>query len=231
MLFLKRRGPAVTLDSEGPMADDGPMNNTDFESYVTEGCGRCEHFRTPACKVHPWADVLRALRGPMLEAGLVEEMKWGMPCYTLDGQNVAMVSAFKARCVISFFKGFALSDPSGALTTAGPNSRVARLLEFRSLDEVAAQRDVIRGFVAQAMALARSGVELKPEPAQEPMPEELEQALAADPALAQAFDGLTPGRQRSFVLYVGGAKQAATRVKRAARCAPKIMAGKGYNER
>lgn len=212
------------------------MNNTTFESYVTEGCGRCEHFRTPACKVHPWAEVLRALRGLMLEPRpaeemLIEELKWGMPCYTLDGQNVAMVSAFKERCVISFFKGFALTDEAGVLTTAGPNSRVARLLEFRSLDEVEARRDVARGFIAQAIALARSGVELKPEPADEPMPEELEQALAADPALAQAFDDLTPGRQRSFVLYVGGAKQAATRVKRAARCAPKIMAGKGYNER
>lgn len=207
------------------------MNRESVDAFLRDGCGRCEHYQTPACKVHLWTEPLKALRALLLETELVEEMKWGAPCYTLDGANVLMLSARKANCQISFFKGAALDDPEGALVPPGPNSRYARLLIFESLDEVQAQRPRIERFVQRAIALERAGVEVVVDDAPEPMPAELEARLESDPDLLLAFESLTPGRRRSHILYVSGAKQSGTRERRADRCAPKILAGKGFNER
>lgn len=207
------------------------MNNTSVDSYLRDGCGRCEHFRTPACKVHRWTDVLEALRALLLESGLVEEMKWGSPCYTLNGKNVVMLASLKDHCALSFFKGAALADEDGLLRRPGPNSRYARYLEFRSAEDVEQLRVQATRFVQQAIEVQRAGIEVAPGEASEPAPIELENRLAADPELRQAFESLTRGRRRSHILYVSGAKQSATRERRVEKCAPKIFAGKGFNER
>lgn len=207
------------------------MNKESVDAYLKDGCGRCDRYQTPECKVHRWTDVLVAWRGYLLMTDLVEEMKWGSPCYTLNGKNVLMLVSFKDSCAISFLKGSALSDEDGVLELPGPNSRVARVLRFRSADGAIAQLPVAKQMVQKAIDLERSGIKVQVEAAAEPMPEQLEAVLQAQPELQLAFDALTPGRRRSFILHVSGAKQRKTRVRRAESCGPKILAGKGFNER
>lgn len=207
------------------------MNTSSVDSYLSEGCGRCDHYRTPRCKVHRWRGGLAALREVLLAAGLEETVKWGAPCYTLGGKNVAMLVALRESCGLSFFKGAALPDDEGLLEAPGPNSRHGRYLRFRSEDEVLARLPEAARFVAAAIALEAAGVTIAPLAEPEPLPLELAQRLADDPALQQAFEALTPGRRRSHVLHVSGAKQPETRERRVERCVLAILAGKGFNER
>ncbi len=207
------------------------MNNTSVDSYLRDGCGRCEHYQTPACKVHRWTPILEALRQLLLASGLVEEMKWGSPCYTLDGKNVIMLISFKESCCLQFFKGAALVDDAGALESPGPSSRYARLLRFRTTLDLAARRPLARKLIDQAIALERAGTKVVVDAAPEPVPDELLRRLESDAALQQAFDALTPGRRRSHILHISGAKQSETRERRVERCAPDILSGRGFNER
>ncbi|MBX7098721.1 MAG: YdeI/OmpD-associated family protein [Myxococcaceae bacterium] len=207
------------------------MNTTSVDAYLRDGCGRCEKYRTPACKVHLWARPLEALRALVLESELVEEMKWGSPCYTLGGKNVLMIASFKEYCALQFFKGAALEDPDGVLESAGPNSQHVRFIKFRSGQDVAARKKAAKRLVAQAIELERAGGKVAPRSTPDAVPEELARRLAAQPALRRAFDALTPGRRRSHVLHVSGAKQAETRERRVDRCAEAILAGRGFNER
>ena len=207
------------------------MNRESVDAYLRDGCGRCDHYRTPSCKVHRWTEALVALRALLAETALVETMKWGSPCYTLAGKNVVMLVSQVDSCALSFFKGAALADPEGRLELPGPNSRFARLLRFGSVDEALAGRTVAAAFVEKAIAAERAGIEVRPAATVEEVPEALQRLLDEDPALAAAFEALTPGRQRSHRLYVAGAKQPATQARRAARCTNKILAGRGYHER
>lgn len=207
------------------------MNTTSVDSYLRDGCGRCDHYQTPECKVHRWTPILEALRALLRASELVEEMKWGSPCYTLGGKNVIMLASFKDSCCLSFFKGVALVDDQGLLESPGPSSRHARLLRFRTTLELTARRALAQRLIDQAIALERAGTKLPADDAPEPVPEELQRRLEADAVLQQAFDALTPGRRRSHVLHIAGAKQSETRERRVERCAPEILAGRGFNER
>ena len=206
------------------------MNNASVESYLADGCGRCDLYQTPDCKVHRWTDALEALRALVQAAGLQETMKWGSPCYTLEGKNVVSLGALKDACVLSFFKGALLEDEHGVLEAPGPNSRHARYVKFTSAKQVKRQRAIVTQLLERAIAAQRAGKRVGPAAA-EPVPDELQARLDDDPSLAAAFAALTPGRRRSHILHVSGAKQSATRANRAARCEAKILAGKGYNER
>lgn len=207
------------------------MNNGSVDDYLRDGCGRCDHYRTPACKVHPWAAALEALRAQVLACGLDEQLKWGSPTYSVDDKNVVMIVAMTEYCALSFFQGVALEDPAGLLEAPGPNSRFARYVKFTAVDEVVARRPHVDDLLQQAIALRRAGHEIVLNDGPPTVPAELAARLDADPALERAFAALTPGRQRSHILYVEGAKQSATRHNRAERCADKIFAGKGFNER
>jgi uncharacterized protein YdeI (YjbR/CyaY-like superfamily) len=207
------------------------INRTSVDAYLQDGCGRCEHYTTPACKVLRWTDALVHLRALLLAEGLDEEMKWGSPCYTVGGKNVLMLISLKESCGISFFKGAALADDAGLLESAGPNSQLGKLVRFRSIDEVRARHEGVVGLVRQAVALERAGTKVARPAAALTVPGELEACLAADPALRAAFDALTPGRRRSHILHVSGAKGTETRARRAEKCAEDIRSGKGFNER
>ncbi len=207
------------------------MNDASVDSYLQDGCGRCDRYQTAECKVHRWTEALKLLRELVSESGLTEEMKWGSPCYTLNGKNVVAIASLNDFCALSFFKGAILKDELGVLEAPGPNSRHVRYLKFTSAEDVEARREVAVALIARAIQAERSGKKVAPPPAAEPMPDELQARLEADPALAAAFEALTPGRRRSHILYVSGAKQSKTRQDRAGRCRPKILAGKGYNER
>ena len=207
------------------------MNTESVDAYLRDGCGRCEHYQTPSCKVHLWTPVLVSLRSLILDAGLTEEMKWGSPCYTVGGKNVVMIVSLRESCALQFFKGAALIDDEGLLESPGPNSRFGRLLRFRSVEEFDARRPVATRLLEQAVALEQAGVKVVPSAVPEPVPEELARRLEADDTLRRAFDALTPGRRRSHILHVGGAKQSGTRERRVDRCADDILAGRGFNER
>jgi len=208
-----------------------PLPNPAVNPYFDIGCGRCALVATPACKVKRFPEELQELRQMLLDSGMKEELKWSMPCYTVNGKNVLILSAFKEYCSLNFFNGHLLDDPKNLLVKAGEHSQAGRQLRFRNHEEVKLRQEDIRNFIRQAMELELSG---KPVPkiqaAAISWPEELEDALAKNPALERAFRSLTPGRQRSYLLHLSSAKQASTRKARMERCIPGIMAGKGFNE-
>lgn len=206
------------------------MMTKDPDSYFLDGCGRCSLHATDACKVRAWAQPLALLREIMLESGLEEVAKWGQPTYTLGGKNVAMIFSLKDACGISFFKGTLLNDDHKLLSSAGENSHVVRLLKVTTAEEVAQNEMLIHQYVAEAIALEKAGAKVEKPKEREPMPETLAERLAQDADLAEAWDKLTPGRQRSYILHIGGAKQEQTQLNRIEKCLPKIYMGKGFNE-
>lgn len=179
-----------------------------------------------------WHDETVALRAVVLGAGLDEAIKWGKPCYSFQGGNVAIIQPFKPHLALMFFKGTLMRDPEGLLVPQGENSQAAMRVEFTSVDEVAARADAVRALLAEAVELERTGakVTFRQRAALE-LPDELVDAFDANPDLRSAWDGLTPGRQRAYVLHIAGAKKAETRAARVAKCAPGILAGKGFGER
>lgn len=177
-----------------------------------------------------WQGEMRKLRTILLGCGLDEDIKWGKPCFTVNGKNVAIIQPFKAHCALMFFKGVLLKDTHGLLRSQGANSQSALRLEFRSEAEV--KKAAIKSYVAQAIAVEKSGVTIERKAERKPeLPAELTAVLRRDRALAQAFDRLTPGRKRSYLLHIASAKRPETRTARTLKCAPKMRAGLGFNER
>lgn len=179
-----------------------------------------------------WQAEIKKLRAILLGCGLGEELKWGKPCYTHEGGNVAIIQPFKAHCGLMFFKGSLLQDDDGHLVLQGKNSQAGMRMEFTSVKQVKELEPVLRAFVEQAIELEKSGkkVDFKAKHELE-LPEELAARLAADKKLAAAFRALTPGRQRHYVLHFSEAKQAKTRVARIDKCVDRILSGKGLNDR
>lgn len=204
------------------------MNTGTVDSYLRDGCGRCEHYQTPECKVHLWAKVLPMLRELVLAAGLDEQLKWGSPTYSLDGKNVLQVVSFKEYAAISFFKGALLEDDE--LESPGPNSHHVRFLKFRVPADVTSRKAKIKKLLTAALALEKAGVKVEKKE-RAAVPEELQAVIDGSGAVKKAWEALTPGRQRSHILHVSGAKQAETRVRRAEACAEHIKQGRGFNER
>jgi len=204
---------------------------SEIEDYFAMGCGRCERFATADCAARKWAEGLALLRGICEAAGLEGTAKWGHPCYMHAGRNIALLNAFRDDFRISFMNPSLLRDPEGVLEPTGPNARHPSLIRFTSVDAVEALRAVIASYLEEAKAYAEEG-RTPPRVAAAPeLPEELAEALDADPELAEAFRGLTPGRQRSYVINLTGAKKPATRIARIARFRARILAGKGATER
>jgi uncharacterized protein YdeI (YjbR/CyaY-like superfamily) len=202
--------------------------NPKIDLYLEEGCGRCKLHATPQCKVHSWPQELRALRRMLLESGLVEELKWSIPCYTLDGKNIAVLAAFKDYCSLSFFKGALLKDEK-KLLQSGENTQSASGFRFTSIDPILEKEDLIKAYIHEAIEVEKAGLKAEFKQKDElELPEELLQKFAEIPELEAAFKALTPGRQRGYVLHFSQAKQAATRISRIEKQIPKIMEGKGF---
>ncbi len=177
-----------------------------------------------------WPQEIRALRSLLLAAGLDEEIKWGKPCYSHDGANIAIVQEFADNLALMFFKGILLDDPAGVLEEVGPNSHAARRMMFTSVEDVERHGETVTACVEEAMAVEDAGTEVPPRPEEELAPE-LAERLAQDPELAASFDELTPGRQRAYNLHVSGAKQSSTRERRVDKIVPRIREGKGLHDR
>lgn len=204
---------------------------TDIEDFFARGCGRCARFDTPDCSVQQWRTGLSALRRICLEAGLVETVKWGHPCYMHAGRNIAIIGALRGDFRISFFNAALLRDPEGVLERQGPNTRHPDMIRFADAARVAALTPTLRACLAEAMGHADAGLKPPKESGDITLPDELAEAMDADPELAEAFHALTPGRQRSYVINLGTAKTTATRLSRIAAFRPGILAGKGATER
>lgn len=204
---------------------------TDIEDFFSKGCGRCERFATADCSTRRWSEGLDALRAICLDAGLTETVKWGHPCYMHAGRNIALLGAFREDLRITFFNAALMKDPKKVLERQGPNTRHPDMIRFTDNPQVSKRKAVVASYLKEAMGYAEAGVRPPKEREALELPEELCDALDADPELAEAFHGLTPGRQRSYVIHLNGAKKPETRIARIIRFRDKILAGKGATER
>lgn len=204
---------------------------TDIEEYFENGCGRCDKFATPDCVTRQWSCGLAKLRRICLGMKLVETVKWGHPCYMHADRNIAILGAFRNDFRLSFFHAALITDPAGVLEKQGPNTQCADMIRFTSNQQVAKLESTIEAYLAEAMRYADAGIKPPRQPGEVELPEELLEALEADPELAVAFHGLTPGRKRSYALNLNSAKKLATRISRIAKFRDKILAGKGATER
>jgi uncharacterized protein YdeI (YjbR/CyaY-like superfamily) len=204
---------------------------SDVDEFFAKGCGRCDRFATDDCSARRWLQGLVALRRILRDAGLEETAKWGHPCYIHAGRNIAIIGAFRGDFRLTFFDAALLRDPEGVLTKQGPNTRHADCLRFTDTAGPAAMEPLIRAYIAEARAFAEAGILPLKDPADIALPAELVEALDTDPELAEAFHALTPGRQKSYVILLTGARTPATRTARVIRSRGRILAGKGATER
>jgi uncharacterized protein YdeI (YjbR/CyaY-like superfamily) len=178
-----------------------------------------------------WQNETAHLRRIVLDCDLVEELKWGKPCFTYQKRNVVIVIPLKDSCALSFFKGALLKDPKRILQKIGEHTQAGRWIKFTSPREIAALRSTLKSYIYEAILVEESGKKVPLRKASEyAIPEELQVRLDAAPKLKAAFEALTPGRRKSYILHVSGAKQAKTRAARVEKCIPMILCGRGFNE-
>jgi uncharacterized protein YdeI (YjbR/CyaY-like superfamily) len=179
-------------------------------------------------KSRQWQEEFSKLRSILLEFPMTEEVKWGVPCYTLGKSNVVLIHGFKEYCALLFFKGVLLKDPEGILIRQTENVQSSRQLRFSGMKDILKQEKAIRKLVAEAIEAEKAGMKVEFRKTREySVPEEFQSRLEADPELKKAFDALTPGRQRAYLLFFTAPKQAKTRVARVEKCVPAILRGKG----
>lgn len=182
-------------------------------------------------KESKWQKEYAQLRSILLACGLSEELKWGKPCYTFYGNNVVLIHGFKEYCALLFHKGALLKDTHGILVQQTENVQSARQIRFTHLKEIVKLKATLKAYVYEAIEIERAGLKVKMKKTTEfPMPLEFKEALK-DRELKAAFEALTPGRQRGYLLYFSQAKQSKTRIARIEKSIPDIFDGKGYNER
>jgi uncharacterized protein YdeI (YjbR/CyaY-like superfamily) len=182
-------------------------------------------------KAKKWKEEMTLLREIVQECKLQEDFKWMHPCYTFDNNNVVLIHNFKEYCALLFFKGVLLNDNHGILIQQTENVQDRRQLRFTKIDEIIENCEIIKEYIEQAIALEKSGAQVVFKKTSEfKMPDEFQQKLDSEPKLKKAFESLTPGRQRAYLLYFSAAKQTQTRTNRIEKYIPLIMQGKGIDD-
>jgi uncharacterized protein YdeI (YjbR/CyaY-like superfamily) len=182
-------------------------------------------------KAEKWKEELNALRKIVLECHLTEDLKWGCPCYTYEDKNIILIHEFKEYCAFLLFKGALMKDPKGILIQQTENVQSARQIRFTSLKEIKELEPDLKKYIFQAVEVEESGVKVPLKKTKEfPMTEELEAKFKEQPALKKAFESLTPGRQRAYLLHFSQPKQAKTRESRIEKSIPNILDGLGLND-
>jgi uncharacterized protein YdeI (YjbR/CyaY-like superfamily) len=182
-------------------------------------------------KARRWQKELKKLRTIVLDCGLAEELKWGQPCYTFENKNVVLIHGFKEYCALLFFKGALLKDPKGVLIQQTPNVQAGRQIRFTHLRQIVEMAPVLKAYIREAIEVEKAGLKVRHKETSEfDVPEEFQRKLDDIPALRDAFDALTPGRQRAYLFYFSAAKQSKTRASRVEKCMPQILKGKGLND-
>jgi len=179
-------------------------------------------------KAKKWREETEKLRTVSLDCGLTEELKWGKPCYTFQKSNIVIIQGFKEFCALLFCKGALLKDPNGILKKFG--WQAARRIPFTNVREIVEMEPILKAYICEAIEAEKAGLKVNYKKKPEPIPEELQNKLDEIPALKAAFEALTPGRQRGYILYFSGAKQSKTRASRVKKCMPQILKGKGLND-
>lgn len=183
-------------------------------------------------KAGKWQEEIEKLRTIALDCDLTEELKWGVPCYTFQESNIVLIHVFKKYCAFLFMKGVLLKDPLGILIQQTKNVQSARQIRFTDVEEIEEMAHILKATIQEAIEVEKAGLEVEfKETAAFTMPEEFQQKVDEMPALKTAFETLTPGRQRGYLLHFSGAKQSKTRMSRVEKCIPKILNGKGLNDR
>jgi len=178
-----------------------------------------------------WQQEIEKLRTICLDTGLNEELKWGCPCYAFDGKNIVLIHTFKAYCALLFFKGALLNDAGGILIQQTENVQAARQIRFTDIREVIDRESAIKAYIFEAIEVEKAGLKVELKKTEEfNMPDEFLYKLDHIPALKAAFDALSPGRQRAYLLYFSQAKQTKTREARIEKYIPQILNGKGLND-
>lgn len=204
--------------------------NPSVDKYLVDGCMRCKYGGTPQCKVLNWVEELELLRQIVLETGLTEEIKWGVPVYTHNGKNVVTVNALLKSANIGFFKGVLLTDKNKILQQQG-NLQSDRIIKFTNSADIEKLKDTLKEYILEAIEVEESGkkVEFKKNP--EPIPDELLEAFEQDPVFKKAFYDLTPGRQRGYIIHFSQPKQSRTRIGRIEKYKEQIFNGIGLNDK
>ncbi|WP_246496150.1 YdeI/OmpD-associated family protein [Chitinophaga varians] len=178
-----------------------------------------------------WREEFEKLREILLDCQLTEELKWGVPCYTYNNSNVVLMHGFKEYCALLFFKGALMADPEGILVIQTENVQATRQIRFTNVREIVKLTRAIKSYVYEAIEVEKAGFRVEYKKTEEfNMPEEFQQLLDKKPALKKAFEALTPGRQRGYLLYFSAAKQSKTRIARIEKYMPYILEGKGLND-
>ena len=182
-------------------------------------------------KAGKWQDEVRQLRTIILDCGLTEELKWGKPCYTLEKSNIVLIHTFNEYCALLLMKGVLLKDPKNILIQQTENVQSARQIRFTNLREIIKLESTIKAYVKEAIEVEKAGLEVEFKKTKEfAVPEEFQCQLDKNAALKSAFEALTPGRQRGYLLYFSGAKQSKTREARVEKCLPRILDGLGLDD-
>ncbi|WP_077212470.1 YdeI/OmpD-associated family protein [Bacillus dakarensis] len=178
-----------------------------------------------------WKEEFERLRRIALECGLNESLKWRLPCYTDQKKNIVIIQGFKEYCALMFFKGALLQDPNGVLVRPGENSQSQRQIRFTNVQEIVKMEAILKSYIHKAVEVEKAGLEVQFKETEEyPIPEELQAEFEENPALKTAFEALTPGRQRAYILYFSKAKQSKTRESRIEKYTQSILDGKGLND-
>jgi uncharacterized protein YdeI (YjbR/CyaY-like superfamily) len=205
--------------------------NPKVDLYLVEGCGRCPLGNTPQCKVNKWPKELEILRFLLLSSDLKEDLKWSMPCYTFEGNNILILSAFNDYCALSFFKGALLKDAEGILIQQTENTQATRQVRFTNVQQIIELENILKKYISEAIEIEKNGLKIDFKKITEyEIPEEFQRKMNENPAIKTAFESLTPGRQRGYLIHFSAPKQAKTRESRIENCLEQIFAGKGLND-
>jgi uncharacterized protein YdeI (YjbR/CyaY-like superfamily) len=178
-----------------------------------------------------WQKELEKLRLIILDCGLTEELKWGVPCYTFQKRNIVLMHVFKEYCALLFFKGALLKDANGLLVQQTKNVQAARQIRFTKVREIVKLKPILKAYIHEAIEVEKAGLKVNfKETAEFKIPEEFQNELDEKPALKTAFKALTPGRQRAYILYFSAPKQSKTRESRVEKCMQQILNGKGLDD-
>ena len=182
-------------------------------------------------KAGKWQEEVEQLRSVVLDCGLTEELKWGCPCYTFRESNIVLIHIFKEYCALLFFKGALLSDTHNILIQQTENVQAARQIRFTNAGEIAGQRSILKAYIYEAIEVEKAGLKVNLKQTEDfAVAQEFQQKLNTIPALKTAFEALTPGRQKAYLLHFSQPKQASTREARVEKWMPQILNGKGLND-
>ena len=182
-------------------------------------------------KAKKWQEEIGKLRTIVLDCGLIEELKWGNPCYTYGKSNIVLIHVFKEYCALLFFKGALLKDPDGILIQQTKNVQAARQLRFTNVRDIVKLKANIKAYIYEAIEVEKAGLKVTLKKTSEfTMPDEFRKKLKEMPGLKAAFEALTPGRQRAYKLHFSTPKQSKTRKARVEKYTPQILNGKGLND-